>query len=61
MIFNNYVNLKKRHPKAVVRLHGLARMLPLVTAIIAPMSTLLDIPAATQRWYALFGGNDLAN
>lgn len=60
MIFHNYPSLKKRHPIAISRLHGLARVLPLVTAILAPMSTLLDIPAVTQRWYALFGGDDLA-
>jgi potassium channel subfamily K, other eukaryote len=57
MIFISYSNFKKRHAKAVARLHALARVLPLVTAIIAPLSTLLDIPAVTQRWYAYYGGN----
>ena len=32
-----------------------ARYCPLIAAILAPLSTLLDIPALTQRWYALNG------
>ncbi|WVF71970.1 hypothetical protein IAT40_006780 [Kwoniella sp. CBS 6097] len=32
-----------------------AKYCPLVSAIFAPLSTLLDIPALTQHWYALGG------
>ena len=31
--------------------HSVAQTLPLVAAIIAPITTLLDIPALSQRWY----------
>ncbi|WVQ98939.1 hypothetical protein IAU59_006071 [Kwoniella sp. CBS 9459] len=32
-----------------------AKYCPLVSAIFAPLSTLLDIPALTQHWYAQYG------
>nr|XP_019042442.1 hypothetical protein I302_09048 [Kwoniella bestiolae CBS 10118]OCF21372.1 hypothetical protein I302_09048 [Kwoniella bestiolae CBS 10118] len=43
--------LRKRKPK----LKTFAKYCPLVSAIFAPLSTLLDIPALTQHWYAQNG------
>jgi potassium channel subfamily K len=37
------------------KIREVARYCPLIAAILAPLSTLLDIPALTQRWYALNG------
>lgn len=28
---------------------------PLIAALLAPISTLLDVPALTQRWYNQYG------
>ncbi|WWC89755.1 uncharacterized protein L201_004681 [Kwoniella dendrophila CBS 6074] len=42
---------RKRNPK--IRTFG--KYCPLVSAIFAPLSTLLDIPALTQHWYAQNG------
>ncbi|WWC60913.1 uncharacterized protein I303_103489 [Kwoniella dejecticola CBS 10117] len=41
--------------KRKMRLKTFAKYCPLVSAIFAPLSTLLDIPALTQHWYAQFG------
>ncbi|WWD01178.1 hypothetical protein V866_008118 [Kwoniella sp. B9012] len=41
--------------KRKMRLKTFAKYCPLVSAIFAPLSTLLDIPALTQHWYARDG------
>ncbi|WWC69262.1 uncharacterized protein I206_103200 [Kwoniella pini CBS 10737] len=41
--------------KRKMRIKTFAKYCPLVSAIFAPLSTLLDIPALTQHWYAQYG------
>jgi potassium channel subfamily K len=53
----NYHPRFLHHPTAANPLHRVARTLPLIAAIFAPISTLLDIPALTQRWYLLNSGD----
>ncbi|WRT67322.1 uncharacterized protein IL334_004292 [Kwoniella shivajii] len=41
--------------KRKMRIQTFAKYCPLVSAILAPLATLLDIPALTQHWYAQNG------
>ncbi|GAA95008.1 uncharacterized protein L969DRAFT_51947 [Mixia osmundae IAM 14324] len=44
-----------RRKSAMHRLKEFAKVAPLISAILAPLSTLMDIPALSERWYTFNG------
>ncbi|KAL1411067.1 Potassium channel [Vanrija albida] len=47
--------LKTLLPEELQDVRNVAQYLPLIAAIAAPMSTLMDIPALSQHWYSYYG------
>ncbi|WOO81374.1 Outward-rectifier potassium channel TOK1 [Vanrija pseudolonga] len=48
-------SLKALLPEELRSLRNIAQYMPLVAAIAAPMSSLMDIPALSQHWYSYYG------